>query len=407
VPIAATIYKMKKTPNWVLLFLLMILPSAYTQQSGIVDGRLVNLTDPSIIAGRVELEVIELGGGMSIIQSATSDASGKFHIEGLPQDHRLMVRANYKGANYHAQLEFTGGKARVEIGVYEPTTSMKDIEVEGVQMAFQLAGDQLKALETMTFNNKTKPPRTFTIPEGTFRISKPPGIIEPPKMRVTAPGASMPLVQSALESADGKSYYTLYPLRPGITRFEVEQLLPYANKRYTYVKKFYQDIASIDFGVIPHDVVASGKGLSRIQTDPQKNFSVYTSIPVKSGTEVVWEFSGGTAVPEAESPGAAAEPEVTAMPNGIGRNTLLIGPLLLMGFIVVLWYAYGRSQKGSRGAADFRLRQIRDRREQLLNSIADLDHRYETQSLGEQEYGKQREESKRRLRKIFLLSKTR
>ena len=39
-------------------------------------------------------------------------------------------------------------------------------------MAFQMVGDQLKSLETVTFNNKTKPPRTFMNPEGNFRFSK-------------------------------------------------------------------------------------------------------------------------------------------------------------------------------------------------------------------------------------------
>ena len=118
------------------------------------------------------------------------------------------------------------GRASADIEVYEPTTSMKDIRVERAQMAFQLAGDQLRSLETLTFNNQTKPPRTFASPEGAFRISKSAGIMEIPQIRVTAPGSSMPVVQPALESADGQSYYSQYPLRPGTTTFEVQQTLP-------------------------------------------------------------------------------------------------------------------------------------------------------------------------------------
>ena len=405
---------MKKTHIPLLLFLLATVPSAHPQQKGIAEGRITNLTDPSIVAAGVELEVIELGGGMSILKSATTDASGKFRIEGLPEDRRLMIRATYKGANYHGQLTFNAGKATAEISVYEPTTSMKDIDVEAVRMGFQLVGDQLKSLETVTFNNKTRPPKTFTSPEGNFRVSKPPGILEPPQIRVTAPGSSLPLVQSALESADGKSYYSLYPLRPGVTTFEVQQLLPYTNKSYKYVKRFYQDVRSIDIGVTPQDLVVSGSGLSRAQTDSQRNFAVYVSKPVKAGTEVAWTFSGGTAVPEAAAPqeapqgaaqGTGGEAEVTAVPNDVGRNALIIGPLLLMGFVLVLWYAFNHSQSENRGTPDFRLRQIRDRREQLLNSIAELDRRFETEALGKEEFLKQREETKRRLRRISLLLK--
>ena len=370
---------------------------------------MVNLTDPSIVARHVELDVIELGGGMSVIKTVSSDASGHFRIEGLPEDQRLMIRANYKGANYHAQVAFTAGKAQVEIGIYEPTTSTKDVQVDSDTIAFQLVGDQLKTLETVTLDNKTKPPRTFTRPEGNFRIAKPSGIIEPPTLRVTAPGSSMALVQSALESADGKSYYSLYPLKPGVTKFEVELLLPYAKRSYTYTKKFYQDVGSVDVGVIPEDLALSGKGLKKLQADSQKNFSVYASAPIKAGTEVVWQLSGGTAVPETASPQAetpdTSQADVRSMPNVIGRNALVIGPLLLMGFVLVLWYAFNRTDSSASASADFRLRQIRARRDELLDFVADLDHRHETQALGEQEFARQREESKRRLRRIALLLK--
>jgi hypothetical protein len=396
---------MKKIPITTFLLCLLLLPAAYPQQKGIAEGRLINLTDPSIIPRNVDLEVIELGGGMSIIKSATSDASGKFRIEGLPTDQRLMIRANYKGANYHSQMAFADGKAKVELGVYESTTSMKDIQIESVSIAFQVIGDQLKSLETVTFNNKTKPPKTFASPEGNFRVSKPRGILEPPSLRVTAPGSSMPLVQSALESADGKSYYSLYPLRPGTTTFEIQQLLPYANKRYTFVKRFYQDVAKLDIGVLPQDVVLSGTGLSKIQGDTQRSFAVYSSVPVKAGAEVVWEFSGGTPVPEPEPAAAEAEPQVTPMPNAVGRNAMILGPLLLMGLVLVLWYAYARPKNGSRDASDFRQKKLRERRDLLLNAIADLDRRYEERSLEEQEYRKQREENKRQLRRISLLLK--
>jgi hypothetical protein len=397
---------MKKISIALLLVSLTLLPAAYPQQNGIAEGRLVNLTNPSNVPRNIELEIIELGGGMNVIRSARTDASGKFRIEGLPEDQRLMIRADYKGASYYAQMAFTNGKATVELDVYEPTTSMKDIVVDEDTIAFQVVGDQLKSVETVTIDNKTNPPRTIANPEGNFRISKPPGILEVPNLRVTAPGSSMPLVQSALESADGKSYYSLYPLRPGRTVFEVQLLLPYADRRYTFMKKFYQDTPKLQIGVLPEDLVLSGAGLSKIQTDSQNNFSVYSSVPVKAGTEAVWEFSGGTPVPEAASTAGEGEPQITAMPNAVGRISMIIGPLLLMGLVLVLWYAYTRPQNGSRDtSSDFRQKKIRERREQLVSAVAELDRRYEGKLLEEQEYLKQREESKRQLRRISLLMK--
>jgi hypothetical protein len=391
----------------IFLFLILALPAAHPQQKGVAEGRVVNGTDPSIIVRSVELDIVELGAGMRIVKTAATDSSGKFRVDGLPESGRLMIRVNYKDVNYHRQFSLNaGGRATVEIEVYEPTTSMKDIQVEATRMAFQIAGGQLKSLEAVTFNNKTKPPRTFMNPEGNFRFSKPPGIVEPPAVRVTAPGSTMPLVQAPLESPDGQSYYSLYPLKPGVTSFEVQQVLPYSNRNYAYRKKFYREIASMDIGVMPKDMALSGQGLTRISTDAQQDFSVYRSAPVKAGTEVTWTFSGGTAVSEPESAETDAGPAIEARPDIISRNALVIGPLLLMGFVLVLWYAFNRMQKGTQKSASLRIRELKDRREQLLNAIVELDHRHEMHAINRQEFLRQREESKRRIRRISLLLKT-
>jgi hypothetical protein len=389
-----------------ILAWLVILPAAFPQQNGIVEGRLVNRTNPSLSPRGVELEVIGLRGGMSILKSAETDDAGRFRIGGLPGNEPLMVRANYQGVNYHRQLSFdSSGKANVEIEVFESTASMKEVQAEPVRMAFQLAGDRLKSVEALSINNKTKPPKTYMNPDGNFRFSKSPGIIELPQLNVKAPGSSMPLVQSALESPDGQSYYSLYPLRPGITSFEVDQTLPYGDRKYVYSKKFYMDIPSIEINVIPQDMILSGTGLSKIRTDPGKNLVVYQSAPVKAGTEVVWTFSGGTPVAEPQVSEPAGESEVVAMPDSVGQNALIIGPLLLMTLLLVLWYAFNHTPASAAGIADSRVRQLKERREQLLNHIADLDRRHETNTLSKPELLRLRGESMRQLRRISQLLK--
>ena len=388
-----------------------MLPSAFPQNRGVVEGSLINRTNPSIIARGVELELIELSGGMSIIKTSTTDASGKFRMEGLPESQQLMVRATYQGTNYHSQLSLdAAGRAHVELEIFETTTSMKDVRVEGSQMAFQLVGDRLQAVETIIFNNRTNPPMVVAQPGGTYRVSKTPGILEPPKMRVTAPGTSLPLMQAALESADGQSYYSLYPLRPGKTTFEAQQTFSYADHTFTYVKKFYQDIGPIDIGIIPKDMAISGKDLTQLQINASENFAIYRSAPMLAGSEVRWTFSGGTPAPEAAAAPAPAEDSgnspVTQMPVEVGRNALIIGPLLLLGFIVVLWYAFNHSENASRKADDAHIiQQLKERREELLTSVAEIDHRLETDAAGNQEYLKQRDEAKRQLRKVSRLLK--
>lgn len=406
VSFARRLYGIPAIMAWIIPFLL-ILPKAYPQQKGVVEGRLINRTNPSIVASGVDLDVIALSGGMSIIKTATTDSSGKFHIEGLDANEPLMIRANYKSANYHGRVSFdASGRAYLEIDVFEPTASMKGIQTNAVRMAFQLSGNQLTCLENVSFDNRTKPPKTYVSPEGSFRFSKPPGILDPPKIEVTAPGSSMPLIQSALESPDGQSYYSAYPLRPGITTFEARQVMPYENRSYTFVKKFYQDIDTLEIGVTPQDMVLSGQGLSKIRTDPQNNFAVYRSIPVQAGLEVIWTFSGGTAVTEPAASETAADINVRKVPNGVSQYALVVGPLLLIGFMSVLWFAFNRMQRSSPKGMDISTHQLKERREQLLNHIAGLDHQYETHSLSRQKYVRQREEGKRRLGRISQLLKS-
>lgn len=325
-----------------ILILILSAAGAWAQDRGVVEGRLVNRTDPALLPSGAPLEILELEGGMRPIRTAVADATGAFRVEGLPQSARLMLRASWRGVNYHSPLGFDAdGAARVEIDVYETTDSDAGIEVEKVQMAFELAGDRIRALETWTLNNRTHPPRIYADPAGTFRISKAPGLLEPPRMHVTAPGSTMPLVQPALESADGAGYYILYPLRPGLTVVEAEQALPYADRRYTFVKKFHRAVESLQIGVIPGDMLLEGAGIRRVESPG--GMAVYSVPAAAAGTEAAWTFSGGTAASAPARDGTAEEGDrVAARPTTVGRYALVIGPLLLLAFILPLWYACNR-----------------------------------------------------------------
>ena len=387
---------------------LLIASTAFSQGTGVLEGRLVNRTDAFIIPGNVTLEIVEFSGGMSIIRTAATDAAGKFRIEELPLHSMMMLRAIYQDTNYNKQFSLDdSGHAYVELDVFESTTSMKDIRVEEFRIVFQATGNHLQALDTLVFNNETAPPRTYMNPEGNIRFSKAPAIEELPQIRITAPGSSMPIVQSALESPDGQVYYSLYPLRPGKTTVDVFQLMPYETRSYTYTKKFYYPVSSIEIGVIPMDMELTGTGLSRIRTDPGNNVAVYRSAPVEAGTEVEWIFSGGTPVSGEESSNATAESNIRSVPNGIGRNAGLIIPLILMGFVLVLWYAFNSTVKESTQSKGARNLQLKKRQEALLVRLAELDLLYEKGSIGKGEYSRQREDGKRMLRRIYLLLRKR
>jgi len=216
----------------------------------------------------------------------------------------------------------------------------------------------------------------------------------------------MPVIPSVLESPDGKYYYSLYPLRPGKTKVETFQLVPYASRKYTYVKKFYYRIPSIEIGVTPMDMELSGAGLTKVRTDPDENVAVYRIGSIEAGTEVQWVLSGGTpAAVREEAQATQTEPGIRPSPNAVGRNALIIGPLILIGFILILWHAYNRSDENVPATQDLQKREIGKRRNELLDHLADLDHRYEMHLLDKKEYLRQREKGKGMLRRIALLLK--
>jgi hypothetical protein len=283
--------------------------------------------------------------------------------------------------------------------------------------------------------NETNPKKTFMSMKGSFRFSKAAGLTEPPQMSVTGPGvvldksgkvvwrgidetegnrraaeiggtfqAPMPLRNSPLESPDGQSYYSLYGLRPGTTKFDIDYVLPYRDRSYKYTRKFYHDLASYQIGVLPQDLDLTGDGLSKVHTDAERNFAVFSGGPVKAGTEVTWTLSGGT--PVAAAPASeGGESRIKTVQPFVGRNAGIIAPLLLMALIAVLWYAFNTVTTEVQKGQDPRTRELRERRERLLDFIATLDNRYEKEAMDRKDYVRQREQAKRQLRRVMTLLK--
>jgi hypothetical protein len=154
----------------------------------------------------------------------------------------------------------------------------------------------------------------------------------------------MPLTQSALESPDGESYYSLYPLRPGGTIFEVHQTLPYTDGKYVYEKKFFQDIPGFPVGVIPFDMTLSGGDLIMTEEHPAENFSVYEAGAIRAGDTVTWTFTGGT--PVAEHDHDWGETTIMSTDGVVGRNALAIGSMILTVFVLALLFASRRLSRG-------------------------------------------------------------
>lgn len=97
------------------------------------------------------------------------------------------------------------------------------------------------------------------------------------------------------------------------------------------------------------------------------------------------------------------EPRIMPTPNAVGRNALILGPLLLMALVAGLWYATSLITGTTPRNSDPIASTLAERRDQLLNHLADLDHRLELQAMDRSEHTRQREQGKRQLRRIALI----
>jgi hypothetical protein len=74
-----------------------------------------------------------------------------------------------------------------------------------------------------------------------------------------------------------------------------------------------------------------------------------------------------------------------------------------MTLIAVLWYAFNNIPVKLSKSQDPRIKELRDRRDRLLNLVATLDHRHEDHKLERADYIRRREQAKSQLRRIAML----
>ena len=165
-------------------------------------------------------------------------------------------------------------------------------------------------------------------------------------------------------------------------------------------KEFFQNVDFFQIGVIPQDMNVEGAGLKRVRVDTAKNIAVYAGGPVNAGSELRWTFSGGTPVAASEGSGEA---RIRPMPNLVGQYAFVIGPLMLMAFMVALWYAFNNLPEKQPKGHDPRTRELRALRDRLLEIMAVLDERFENKELDQREYGRRRLQAKSQLRRIAML----
>ena len=204
-----------------VLTVFFLISSAFGADS--LTGTVKNGTTGKPGAGD-EVVLLKLGQGMEEAGHTTTDAKGKFSFTVDDVESPHLVRAIHEGVTYHRMAP--PGTTSVELEVYEVAKKVDDLTVVADIMRVQAEKGALEVVRMFAVQNSSKPPRTqmnehnleFFVPEGAQILGG---------SAVTAGG--QPVTSAPVPEDDKKSRYAfIFPLRPGLTQFQVAYQLPYA-----------------------------------------------------------------------------------------------------------------------------------------------------------------------------------
>jgi hypothetical protein len=172
-----------------------------------------------------EIVLFRLGQGMEEAARTKTDAEGRFTFKLDETQTAHLIRAIHQGVTYHEMAP--PGKTSVAIAVYDAAEKVNGVGVIADIMRIQTSHGQVVVTRDFGVRNASKPPRTqlddhnleFYIPDGAK-------IIDNSGAAITDNG--YPVKSAPVAEGEKNRYSFNFPLRPGLTRFEVSYQIPYS-----------------------------------------------------------------------------------------------------------------------------------------------------------------------------------
>jgi len=214
----------------VAVLLLATLAAAQT-----LTGTVKNSTTGKPSAGD-DVVLLKLGQGMEEAGRTKTDAKGQFSFKLDDSQSPHLVRAIHQDVTYHRMAP--PGTTSVEVDVYDVGKKIDGINVVADILRLQVDQGQLEIVREFGVQNTSKPPRTqmnernleFYIPDGAH-------IIADSATATTENGN--PLKSAPVPEGEKNRYSFIFPLRPGLTRFEVAYQLAYTGSANVDPKSLY------------------------------------------------------------------------------------------------------------------------------------------------------------------------
>jgi hypothetical protein len=282
--------------------LMFVLVAASLTSAQTLTGTVKNSTTGKPASGD-EVVLLSLGQGMEEAGRTKADTKGNFSFDLKNAQGPHLVRAIHQGVTYHRMAP--PGTTSVEVEVYDVGKKIEGINVVADIMRIQTEQGQLEIMRQFAVENTSKPPRTqmnernleFYVPEGAKIVD----------------GSAMteggnPLTTAPVPVDDKKTRYAfLFPLRPGMTRFEVAYQLPYTGNANIDPKTIYPLEHFV--AMVPKAMqfsAASGTHYEQREYPAQPDANLEVSSQVEPNQALAFKISGeGVLQSQQENAGAS------------------------------------------------------------------------------------------------------
>jgi Carboxypeptidase regulatory-like domain len=186
-----------------------------------ITGTVTNGTTKTPAAGDT-VTLIALAQRMQEIAKTTTDAQGHFSID-APDPGMHLIRIDHQGAAYFQPAP--PNTPNVNALVYDVADTVAGVSTVANVMRVETDPQGLRVTQSFFIKNDSNPPRT-QFSKRSYEFYLPPDAqIE--GSAAEAPGG-MPVQSSPVPLEDKGHYAFLFPLRPGVTQFQLSYHLPYS-----------------------------------------------------------------------------------------------------------------------------------------------------------------------------------
>jgi hypothetical protein len=297
----------------ILIALVLLLTSLAASQA--LTGTVKNATTGKPAAGD-EVVLLKLGQGMEEAGRTKTDAKGQFSFKLDDAQAPHLVRAIHQDVTYHRMAP--PGTTSVAVDVYDVAKKVDGIQVVADIMRIQAQQGQIAVTREFGVQNTSVPPRTqmnehnleFNVPDGAQIIQE--------SATATTEGGN-PLKSAPVPEGEKNRYSFIFPLRPGLTRFEVTYQLPYSGSANIDPKSLYplEHFVVMTPKAMQFTAAAISTGFKLINYPNEPNASVQVASNTRIGQNLAFKISGEGMLETGQESGAQgpSEGEQTSAPG--------------------------------------------------------------------------------------------